>query len=116
MPGEAVSAARAGRGVRRSMTRSKAGHNAVITACYLNPNRQCRLAIEFSHALRGRNDVSQSNTKFVIDHDYLALGDERTVYHDIHRLACHRIEFDHRAMGQLAQIFGLDSGGPDVHS
>jgi hypothetical protein len=33
------------------MERSKASHYAVITACYLNANRQRSLAIELSHPL-----------------------------------------------------------------
>ena len=72
--------------------------------------RKNHLALQPANAFGLRRHVGEAHTEFVIDHHHFALCNEAAVDQHIHRLACERIELDHRALCELEDVFDWNPG------
>src|SRR3989338_296462 len=103
-------------GISATITTNQTINKPVDAMSILRVRDPCSVAAtQATHALRGRDDVGQTDTELVIDHHHLALGDQEAVDQHVHGLTGQRIQLDHRTLRQLQDVLDGNTRAPQLH-
>src|SRR5690606_19538922 len=84
-------------------------------AQYVGLSHDLRAAAQPVDAIRRRDDVSDANAIFFVNHHHFALGDQVAVDKDIHGFTCQAVQFHDGTLAQLQDIAYRQPRAPQFH-